>query len=245
MTSSSSVTAASSRPTAPRASSASGCWRCCWPSARCIAARRDAAPVMLLDDVMSELDAGRRAALVELLHADGGPGGHHRHRSRAHSVGRRRRHHAHRGGGRVTCASSPPAPRTDEHGAAPTLTPIAQPRPGPPGGRGLAPDACSPRCRRPGRPRSARWSRQEARPVSERAGTLTVACSAAVWAQELELISEHIIVRLNVGLTTGPDQRPQMRDGYRLSGPVFSARLQANSERPQGGSSGGPVVLLL
>ncbi len=44
---------------------------------------------------------------------------------------------------------------------------------------------------------------QEARPVSERAGTLTVACSAAVWAQELELISEHIIVRLNAGLTKG------------------------------------------
>ncbi len=37
-----------------------------------IAARRDAAPVMLLDDVMSELDAGRRAALVELLHATAG-----------------------------------------------------------------------------------------------------------------------------------------------------------------------------
>ncbi len=43
----------------------------------------------------------------------------------------------------------------------------------------------------------------EARPVSERAGTLTVACSAAVWAQELELISEHIIERLNLGLTKG------------------------------------------
>lgn len=32
-----------------------------------IASRRDAAPVMLLDDVMSELDATRRTALVELL----------------------------------------------------------------------------------------------------------------------------------------------------------------------------------
>jgi predicted nucleic acid-binding Zn ribbon protein len=44
---------------------------------------------------------------------------------------------------------------------------------------------------------------QEARPVSERAGTLTVACSAAVWAQELELISESIIERLNTGLAKG------------------------------------------
>jgi DNA replication and repair protein RecF len=33
-----------------------------------IAERRDSAPVMLLDDVMSELDARRRQALVELLH---------------------------------------------------------------------------------------------------------------------------------------------------------------------------------
>ncbi len=37
-----------------------------------IAERRDCAPVMLLDDVMSELDAGRRLALVELLHETGG-----------------------------------------------------------------------------------------------------------------------------------------------------------------------------
>lgn len=34
-----------------------------------IAARRGAAPVMLLDDVMSELDLDRRESLVELLHA--------------------------------------------------------------------------------------------------------------------------------------------------------------------------------
>ena len=37
-----------------------------------LAARRDAPPVMLLDDVMSELDGRRRAALVELLRAGGG-----------------------------------------------------------------------------------------------------------------------------------------------------------------------------
>jgi predicted nucleic acid-binding Zn ribbon protein len=44
---------------------------------------------------------------------------------------------------------------------------------------------------------------QEARPASERAGTLTVACAAAVWAHELELMSETIIERLNPGLTQG------------------------------------------
>ncbi len=37
-----------------------------------LASRRLAPPVMLLDDVMSELDAGRRRALVELLRAGGG-----------------------------------------------------------------------------------------------------------------------------------------------------------------------------
>jgi DNA replication and repair protein RecF len=36
-----------------------------------IAASRDAPPMMLLDDVMSELDRARRQALVELLRADG------------------------------------------------------------------------------------------------------------------------------------------------------------------------------
>ena len=37
-----------------------------------IAQRRDSAPVMLLDDVMSELDANRRQALVDLLHGTDG-----------------------------------------------------------------------------------------------------------------------------------------------------------------------------
>ncbi len=44
---------------------------------------------------------------------------------------------------------------------------------------------------------------KEARPVTERAGTLTVACIAAAWAHELELMSESIIERLNAALTKG------------------------------------------
>jgi predicted nucleic acid-binding Zn ribbon protein len=44
---------------------------------------------------------------------------------------------------------------------------------------------------------------QEATPVSERAGTLTVRCSAAVWAQELELMSGDILERLNAALERG------------------------------------------
>jgi predicted nucleic acid-binding Zn ribbon protein len=44
---------------------------------------------------------------------------------------------------------------------------------------------------------------REAEPVSERAGTLTVRCGAAVWAQELELMGEDIADRLNTILSTG------------------------------------------
>jgi predicted nucleic acid-binding Zn ribbon protein len=42
----------------------------------------------------------------------------------------------------------------------------------------------------------------EARPTSERAGVLTVTCSASVWAQELELMGPAIVERLN-GLLSG------------------------------------------
>jgi predicted nucleic acid-binding Zn ribbon protein len=39
-----------------------------------------------------------------------------------------------------------------------------------------------------------------ARPVSERAGTVTIACEAAVWAQELELMGTELIKRINAEL---------------------------------------------
>lgn len=38
------------------------------------------------------------------------------------------------------------------------------------------------------------------RPVAERAGVLTVACEAAVWAQELELMATELIARVNAEL---------------------------------------------
>jgi hypothetical protein len=44
-------------------------------------------------------------------------------------------------------------------------------------------------------------------PVSERGGILTVACAAAVWAQELELLSSAIIARLNELLGEGRIKR--------------------------------------
>jgi predicted nucleic acid-binding Zn ribbon protein len=37
-------------------------------------------------------------------------------------------------------------------------------------------------------------------PVAERDGTVTVACASAVWAQELDLLSEAVVQRLNAAL---------------------------------------------
>jgi predicted nucleic acid-binding Zn ribbon protein len=39
-----------------------------------------------------------------------------------------------------------------------------------------------------------------AQPTGERDGTLTVTCSAAVWAQELELVGSTLVQRLNEAL---------------------------------------------
>jgi predicted nucleic acid-binding Zn ribbon protein len=43
----------------------------------------------------------------------------------------------------------------------------------------------------------------EAEPIAERAGVLTVSCSAAVWAQELDLMAPTILERLNEHLAAG------------------------------------------
>jgi predicted nucleic acid-binding Zn ribbon protein len=37
----------------------------------------------------------------------------------------------------------------------------------------------------------------QAKPVSERGGTLTVACASATWAQELDLMAPDLLSRLN------------------------------------------------
>jgi predicted nucleic acid-binding Zn ribbon protein len=37
----------------------------------------------------------------------------------------------------------------------------------------------------------------QSEPIAERAGTITVACASAVWAQELDLFSERVVERLN------------------------------------------------
>ncbi len=43
----------------------------------------------------------------------------------------------------------------------------------------------------------------EARPAAERSGVLTVSCSGAVWAQELDLMAPAILEPLNAGLRGG------------------------------------------
>ena len=42
----------------------------------------------------------------------------------------------------------------------------------------------------------------ESEPVSERGGVLSVRCTSAVWAQELELLAPDIRARLNVALAS-------------------------------------------
>ena len=43
----------------------------------------------------------------------------------------------------------------------------------------------------------------EAQPTSERAGVLTISCTASVWAQELDLMAPVIVERLNAVLARG------------------------------------------
>lgn len=44
---------------------------------------------------------------------------------------------------------------------------------------------------------------EAAQPTAERGGVLTVSCTAAVWAQELDLIAPTILERLNEALPKG------------------------------------------
>jgi predicted nucleic acid-binding Zn ribbon protein len=53
-----------------------------------------------------------------------------------------------------------------------------------------------------------------ATPTSERAGVLTVACEAAVWAQELDLMAPSILAGLNAELTRGSVTRLKCVTGH-------------------------------
>ena len=57
----------------------------------------------------------------------------------------------------------------------------------------------------------------QSEPVAERDGTVTVACASAVWAQELDLLSERVLERLNerLGRAAVVRLRPQARQAGR------------------------------
>jgi predicted nucleic acid-binding Zn ribbon protein len=48
---------------------------------------------------------------------------------------------------------------------------------------------------------------REAAPASERGGVVTVACSASVWAQELDLMAPLLIEKLNAAIASGEVRR--------------------------------------
>ena len=50
---------------------------------------------------------------------------------------------------------------------------------------------------------------EAARPTRERDGVLTVTCAAAVWAQELDLMAEVVLARLNAAI--GVEQIRELR----------------------------------
>jgi len=56
---------------------------------------------------------------------------------------------------------------------------------------------------------------REATPVAERGGVVTVACEAAVWAQELDLMSPLLIERLNAAIDAGEVVRLRCVTGTR------------------------------
>jgi predicted nucleic acid-binding Zn ribbon protein len=56
---------------------------------------------------------------------------------------------------------------------------------------------------------------REATPTAARGGVLTIACSASVWAQELDLMAPLLIERLNAALDGGEVQRLRCVTGAR------------------------------
>ncbi len=57
----------------------------------------------------------------------------------------------------------------------------------------------------------------QSEPTAERDGVITVACASAVWAQELDLLSERVVQRLNgeLGRPAVRGLRPQARPAPR------------------------------
>jgi predicted nucleic acid-binding Zn ribbon protein len=52
-----------------------------------------------------------------------------------------------------------------------------------------------------------------ARPTAEHEGVLTVTCAAAVWAQEIDLMADDVIAKLNAQLPDDPIRELRCRSG--------------------------------
>ena len=61
----------------------------------------------------------------------------------------------------------------------------------------------------------------EARPVRDREGTITVECRAATWAQELDLLQDELLARVNEALG-----EPRVRGLRLIVGKSFSSDSQ-------------------
>jgi predicted nucleic acid-binding Zn ribbon protein len=56
---------------------------------------------------------------------------------------------------------------------------------------------------------------REAAPMAERGGVVTVACSASVWAQELDLMGPLLIEKINAAVASGEVRRLRCVTGSR------------------------------
>ena len=222
------ATGASCARTARAASSGSGCSRCCSPSARRSPRSRGTPPLMLLDDVMSELDAGRRARLVDVLRA--------RRAERDHDDRPRARARAARTPDVARLAIAEGAVlqeagvrRRAARGRWPARS-TALDR------RELAPATLLAEVQRAWPRRAGAAFAARAEPVAERDGVVTVACASAVWAQELDLLSERVVERLNERARAARRARACARRRGRPAGDAqilcCFAALSSHSDRP-------------
>ena len=167
-----------------------------------LADRRESAPLMLLDDVMSELDAGRREALVELLRSGDGqsvitatdaeqvPGA---EQSDVHRLEVRDGNVAAVAAAERRMPSYRRSPRSLAVSLEPSPTSWRRRR-------------CSPMCSGLAR-RGRRGLARQSTATAERGGVLTVSCADAMWAQELDLMSVQILAELNARLPSGSVRR--------------------------------------
>ena len=167
-------------------------------------AERAEPPLMLLDDVTSELDPERRELLCERLAARRRSGARDRDRelapagvlraARARGPRRRgdpRRRRRDRGGVSAARAGASRARRARSRRRSRRSAPRSRRR------------RSSPRCRRRGPPRPGALAAAQGDPVAERDGVVTVACRSATWAQELDLMSPILLEKLGESARIG------------------------------------------